>query len=155
MCFFSFKNIFLKNNKDLENFDKISFFSLEGKIFKCRVVDVYDGDTLTVIFKYKKEWNKWKIRMLGYDTPEIRQPRDNPLREEKKFRAVIAKEYLIDLLNQKGKKLYIKCGKFDKYGRLLGELFYSKSDITRGKSINKTMINSQYAVPYDGKCKKK
>ena len=48
--------------------------------------------------------------------------------------------------------VYIKCGEFDKYGRLLGTLFINKED---EKSINQLMIDEGYGYEYDGGTKKK
>ena len=42
----------------------------------------------------------------------------------------------------------IKCGKFDKYGRLLIDIYYKK------QHINQWLIDEKYAFAYDGKTKK-
>lgn len=47
-------------------------FSLKDRIFLCKVVDIYDGDSCKVVFNYKNDYFKWTIRMQGYDSPEIR-----------------------------------------------------------------------------------
>ena len=51
---------------------KIKRFSLENqrKIGKC--VDVYDGDTIQVVFQMQSELFRWTCRLVGIDTPEIR-----------------------------------------------------------------------------------
>jgi len=32
--------------------DNTKLYSLEGRKFRAKVVDIYDGDTITVFFKY-------------------------------------------------------------------------------------------------------
>ena len=48
--------------------------------------------------------------------------------------------------------IWVKCHEFDKYGRLLVELYDDPSSI---KSFNQDMIEKKYAVGYDGGTKKK
>ena len=133
---------------------EIPYFSLSGKIYKCTIVDIYDGDTITVIFKFSGKYYKWKVRMLGYDSPEIRISKKDQLREEKKKLGIDAREYLREIIQKNStcclhkKYYYIKCGKFDKYGRLLGEIYKYKKDIKRDNSINSMMLQSKHAVEY-------
>lgn len=125
-------------------------FSLKDKIFLCKVVDIYDGDSCKVVFNYKNDYFKWTIRMQGYDSPEIRVSKNAQNRDYLKELGKNAKTYLFDLC-KKQKLLYIKCGEFDKYGRLLGELYYSKENAkTSTNSINEQMIISKHGIPYEG-----
>ena len=71
------------NKIDLKDIPR---FTLEGKIFNCRVYlgdledieekntksDVYDGDSLHVVIVYNDIPHKFYIRMLGIDCPELR-----------------------------------------------------------------------------------
>jgi endonuclease YncB( thermonuclease family) len=45
------------------------------------------------------------------------------------------------------KILLIKCGEFDKYGRLLVEIYENNGELF---SINNWLIENNYAKPYDG-----
>ena len=36
-----------------------------------KVIKVYDGDTITIVF-YDNEFKKFKLRLAGIDTPEIK-----------------------------------------------------------------------------------
>ncbi len=45
--------------------------------------------------------------------------------------------------------LSVKCLEFDKYGRLLVELF-STQDVSNTKSFNSTLIDKNLSVTYDG-----
>ena len=47
--------------------------------------------------------------------------------------------------------VYLKCGGFDKYGRLLGELFVNQEDEI---SVNQQMIDNNYGYVYHGGTKK-
>jgi endonuclease YncB( thermonuclease family) len=47
--------------------------------------------------------------------------------------------------------VYIRCGKFDKYGRLLGDIFINKKDKI---SVNELMVANGYGYKYHGGTKK-
>ena len=74
--------------------DNTKLYSLEGRKFRAKVVDIYDGDTITVVFKLNGHYVKYKVRMYGYDSPEMKPPRADPNRDEIKKNAVIAKSAL-------------------------------------------------------------
>ena len=50
----------------------IDRFSFEGLERQSRVVKVYDGDTITILFRFNKQYYKTSCRILGIDTPELR-----------------------------------------------------------------------------------
>ena len=54
-------------------------------------------------------------------------------------------------MNNSTQLVYIKCGEFDKYGRLLGELRVNLED---DKSVNQQMIDNGYGYEYHGGTKK-
>ena len=130
---------------------KTKKFTLEGCVKICKVVSVYDGDSCRVVFNHNGQINKWNIRMNGYDSPEMRPSKSKPNREAEKAAAVKAKEYLKSLIMKDKQLVYIKCGKFDKYGRLLGEIYINKND---KKSINQIMVDERHGYAYDGGTKK-
>lgn len=118
----------------------------------CRVVNVYDGDTITVVGKLcdNDTFYKYQVRLEGIDTPEIREKQ--PLAKE-------ARDELVSILTgsrQETPKAYlqdnpcivwIKCGDFDKYGRLLGTIYVNKEDIM---SVQDMLITRGFAVKYNG-----
>lgn len=114
-----------------------NYFSLNGLTKTAKVVKVYDGDTITVIFQHKDEYNKWNCRIYGIDTAEIKTK--NP--EEKKA-GLAAKDFLKNIILEK--IVTIECLDFDKYGRLLINLFYND------KNIMKLMIENNYGKSYFG-----
>nr|QFG74487.1 MAG: hypothetical protein [Megaviridae environmental sample] len=143
--------MFNKDKKLLKATNATPTFSLKDQIKKCKVVDIYDGDTCKVVFNLKDKLYKWTIRMEGYDTPEMRPPLSDPNRDNIKKLAILSKNYLITLINRPNQLVYIKCGGFDKYGRLLGKIYTDKKC---ENCVNDIMIEKGYGKPYDGKTKK-
>jgi len=129
-------------------------FSYEGLVVNGRVVSVYDGDTLRIVFRYKGELQQHNCRMLGYDSPEMKPPIQNKNRELEKNAALLAKAALEKLVNQTRSYVKVECHGFDKYGRILVVL-YSRNRCWCGTNfkeynINKYMIENGFGVPYDG-----
>jgi micrococcal nuclease len=134
---------FSKN--DILDETNIPWLSLEGQFLKCKVIDIYDADTVTLIIPFMgKPW-KEKCRLIGIDSAELRTQNI----KEKEL-ALKGKTWLIgEILNQ---KVWVKCGGWDKYGRLLGTIYKQNKDKV---SINELLITNGYAYTYDGKKKKK
>lgn len=106
--------------------------------YKCKVLSIYDADTMTVEvdlgFFIK---HRIKIRLSGIDTPEIRTRN-----LEEKALAIEARDYVRDLLLDK--EVIINTEKTGKYGRYLAIIRYN--DI----NINHKLIELGYARVYDG-----
>lgn len=137
----------------LKSCDKTSpYFSLDGQIKLCKVVDIYDGDSCKVVFNHNGHINKWNIRMNRYDSPEMKPSKSLENRLEIKERAIESKNYLKSLIyNSPEQLVYLKCGGFDKYGRLLGDIFINKYDEI---TVNQQMIDKNYGYAYHGGTKK-
>lgn len=134
-------------------------FSLSGRIVRARVVSIYDGDTITAIIElHPGYFCQFKFRMNGIDTPEIRS--------ENKAMALKARDrviYLItgqdvslfshktikEFLNSNYFTVYIKCYHFEKYGRVLADV-YTTPDTEMTKSINQILLEEGWAKPYFG-----
>jgi micrococcal nuclease len=116
----------------IENTVQLSF---KGETKQCKVLSVYDGDTCTITFKFNNMYYKWKCRLQGINSPEIRTKDTN---EKKK--GYEARDYLSSRIN--GKIVSIHFGDFEKYGRLLGTIYLD------GVNINQEMIQKKYAVSY-------
>lgn len=138
---------------EFENLDikKIPKFSFNGQTFLCRVIKVYDGDSITGIIRYHFDYFKISIRLSGIDTCE-KTSKD----EKIKAKAIEAKNRLIELLNF-GKKdcciVFIRCYEFDKYGRVLADLHLDPN--TNSETIQDILIKENLAYKYDGNSKKK
>jgi len=128
--------------------DNTKKFEING-LQKCKVVSVYDADTLTIILPIHNHIYQWRCRLLNIDGAEIRTKN----KKEKKV-GIDGRNYLRSLLQNK--ECWIDCNGWDKYGRLLATFYLTKEDYLTGKwnkSINQKIINLQFAYFYDGKKK--
>lgn len=148
------------------NYDNTSEFSLENYITLARVVDIYDGDTCTCIIPIHNTFYKYHVRLCDIDTAELNSKsylhKQNALRAKKRlFELITDSECSADIVNSRvdlrkilNDKCYIiklKCGKFEKYGRLLGYLFHESSDCSNiYSSYNYCLINEKLANIYHG-----
>jgi endonuclease YncB( thermonuclease family) len=128
-------------------------FSFAGQVFLAKIVDVYDGDTVRVKFVYRGEVMQWRARMAGYDSPEMKPLLKNADREAEKRAAVEARDALSRKIGDAC--VWISCGEFDKYGRLLVTVFKVDPEAgpCQGDSINDWMIAEGHGVPYAGRTK--
>lgn len=138
---------------ELRDFNDLSKFSFTGILTKARVVDVYDGDTVTVVFYYGDRPIKDSMRLAGYDAPELHPRRDCENREQIVVAAQIAREFLLKLVNNQ--IVWVKFTKEDKYGRLLGHIYLvdpESRDIFMGQEtcVNRLMVERGYGKSYDG-----
>lgn len=109
-------------------------------ITKGIVVKVYDGDTITIISKIEKKQYKFRIRLSGIDTPEMKS------KDKKELKiACLAQQWLETRIL--GKKIFIKVNGNDKYGRLLANIYDTKNG---NISLNQMLIDKRLAVPYNG-----
>ena len=133
------------NNNILNgNFDDLQLFTFNNQLHQAKVVDVYDGDTITIVIIFRGEQSKYKFRMLGYDSPEMK-PRLNIENRDLHIQAAsVAKKFLKQYLN---KIIWIKFTKEDKYGRLMGNVY---EDSKLESCINQKMISKGLGKEYDG-----
>ena len=141
-------------------------FSLCGMTLSGKVVEMYDADTCKIALPLQNTFYKFTCRLDGIDTPEIKPRKDKPNREQeivwaKKARnellslvcdtkidnLEIKKEEIINILQNNKKIVKVNCLQFDKYGRLLVELYNKENDT---KSFNDILVEKQLAVKYDG-----
>ena len=122
--------------------DKTGQFNFDGEEKICKVVKVYDGDTIHVVFLFNKQMTRWTVRMTGYDSPEMKSKN-----KDEKVAALAARDYLSSEIQEK--IVILKCGKFDKYGRLLGTIIHDR------QNMNEKMISLGHGYVYDGGTKKK
>ena len=88
-----------------------------------------------------------KCRLYGIDTPEKRT-KD----KYEKECSIIARDRLKELIFEK--IIWVDCIDWDKYGRLLANLYIKKSDMKRKqKCVNQQMIDENLAYKYEGKTK--
>jgi endonuclease YncB( thermonuclease family) len=148
----------------MENFNDTNtpLFSFNGVNGMSRVVDITDGDTIKAIINFKDDYYKIIIRLNDIDTCETKSKC-----EENKNLGIEAKKRLFNLITNKtidsnDKKLikqelhnncyliYLKCYDFDKYGRVLGDIYQNENDNISFSSI---LIKEKLAYVYGGKTK--
>jgi len=108
----------------------------------ARVISCYDGDTITIGVKNSSGQYKFPLRLHGIDTPEIRGGGDI-----EKAAALFVRDKLTEKILDK--IIEIRDLGYDKYGRLLGHIYF------KGEHINKWLIDDKYAVEYHGGTKQK
>jgi len=124
----------------------------ENRISFAKVVSVYDGDTVQIVIINRGVEERYKFRMYGYDTPEMKPSKSNALRDLEKQAALVAKEYLAKTILDK--VVVVKFNKEEKYGRQMGEIFLlDREPSTTDISVNAMMVNVGLAKPYFGKTK--
>ena len=124
--------------------EKVPEFSLKNEVKKAMVVSVYDGDTIRVVFPILNKLYKWNCRITGVDTPELRT-RDEL---EKKYGYEVRDKLRDKILD---KVVTVKCGDFDKYGRLLIDIYCDNET----RSVSNWLIENKYAFAYNGGKKQK
>lgn len=136
-------------------------FSLNGMETYARVVDIYDGDTMTCVLPLFNDYYKFIVRLDGIDTCEIRNKNANL-----KQKGLLAKKLIIDTLLPDNKCelditrndlreylkkhvviVWLKCLEFDKYGRLLGDVFVNKES---DKSLSNVILDNKLGYIYNG-----
>jgi endonuclease YncB( thermonuclease family) len=128
-----------------KNADNVSFFNFVDHIKIAKVVDVYDGDTITIITDVHGTYYKFKVRLFGIDCPELKPSKDIDNRDLHIKSANKVKDILTMLILNRTVKLL--CKNFDKYGRLLVVVIFE--DI----NINDFLLENKLAKKYDGKTK--
>jgi len=127
--------------------NEMDYFSFDGITTKAKVVDIYDGDTCSVVFRHNGKYIKYRTRALGYDTSEIRPLKSIADRENVIAHAKYQKEEFTKLVMQNNGIITIDFHKFEKYGRILATYYI---DNNLSKSINTIMIEKHGAKPYFG-----
>jgi|UniRef100_A0A6C0I740 endonuclease YncB( thermonuclease family) len=143
-------------------------FSLNGQKMWGRVVSLYDGDTLTIALNVFTGIYKFSVRMSGIDTCEIKSKND-----KNKEMACNARSRLLSLVTGKDvsemtplndrKKInlylnkgmyfvWVECQDFDKYGRLLANIYKDENDQPEN-SFSAILIRDKLAYEYKGDTK--
>jgi endonuclease YncB( thermonuclease family) len=136
-------------------------FTMNGMKTFARVVNVIDGDTLSLVIPLFDKYFKFSVRIYGIDTCEVHsndvEIKDKGLKA--KYRVVemlskkdikdvlcISRKQIIELFNTNISIVWIECLDFDKYGRLLGNVFFDN----KTKNIADILISEKLAYRYDG-----
>jgi endonuclease YncB( thermonuclease family) len=149
-----------KKTIDECDFENTPAFSLEDKIYTVKVIDIYDGDTVTCAINVFDKYYKFNVRLAEIDTCELKSKnRELGLRarmrlyelvSKKKSKAIdpnIPRKNLRQKLREDKCLVTLKCGKFDKYGRLLGWLYDAPNN---NHTFNSILVEEKLAYPYFG-----
>ena len=111
-------------------------------IYNAELDRVVDGDTVHALVDLGfSTWKRVSIRLAGIDAPETRT-RDL---EEKRM-GLLAKERVIELLQENGGKFRLHSLGVDKYGRCLGEIFLDS--LGEDTSLQQILLNEGLATFY-------
>jgi|Laugrespbdmm15sd_2_1035082.scaffolds.fasta_scaffold00147_10 endonuclease YncB( thermonuclease family) len=161
----------MEQMEQLKKYDiSTPFFSLQNINTYGRLVDIYDGDTMKIILPVMGTYFKFNVRLNGIDTCEIKSHNI-----ENKNKAIKARNRICEMIetihgNYADAKLethkeikeylnsitciiFVKCYKFDKYGRLLVDI-YIDHETVNCKSISEILLSENLAYAYDGGTKK-
>jgi len=137
-------------------------FSLKGKEGWVRLVDIYDGDTITIVLVVGGEVRRLQVRLAGIDTCEMRSKS-----METRQLAIDAKASLLRFLtglvlqsddgslrsrlNDGVYLVYCVFLEQDKYGRTLANVY---ADDKKDLSASNMLMHAGLAYAYGGKTKR-
>ena len=141
-------------------------FGLNGWCGWARLVDVYDGDTITVIVKHFYTVYKVPVRIYGIDTPEMNSSniviRQQALKARNELvrhltcgdvvsdiQCVYTRPQIQSILSRNVYLVWICFGNNDKYGRVLGDV-YTTDECGIEDSACDVLITQKLGFPYDG-----
>lgn len=124
----------------MTSMDNTPTFDLPRKTMRCKVIKVYDGDTIWISIILHGKPVKFNCRMLGYDSPEMKPLLKLKNRDAIIVKAKLAKDYLSNLILNK--IVDVKFSGFDKYGRALTTIFIDDPDSSRIFCANKMEVNT-------------
>lgn len=127
------------------NPELVPYFNFNDQIKIAKVIDIYDGDTITVIFDIDDKFYKYKIRLFGIDSPEMKPSKILENRDLYIQSANKVKDILKMLILNKIVKLH--CKNYDKYGRILAIIYIDNMN------INDFLLENKLVKKYDGKTK--
>ena len=140
----------------------VPFFTLSGISTVARLVDVYDGDTVTCIFPILKDnYYKFNLRLKGIDTAELKNAdliaKQKALEARHKIltfccetdynlKQDCSRHDIQNYLKENNILVWIECFHFDKYGRVLANVYKEPDSI----SLSELLLNAKLAYAYDG-----
>jgi len=112
-----------EEKKNLLEFEEsqLKEFDLDGIELYAKVLRVYDGDTIWVGCELFGKQHKLNIRLLGYNSPEIRVSKNNPNRDAIKEAGYEAKDFLSDMI--KNQIVWVEFKGYGKFGRALANVY--------------------------------
>ena len=115
-------------------------------IRRAKVIDVYDGDTVTLAAFVAGDPYKFRCRLARIDAPEMRPEPTRPqaMKDAEKRAARISRDALADMAL--GRLVTVSDVRNEKWGRVLAELTVDGT----GKTLSDRMLAAGFALPYAG-----
>lgn len=136
-------------------------FTLNNLKTYGRLVDIIDGDSLSIILPIYNDYFKFNVRLNGIDTSELHSHK-----EELKHFAENAKNELVkliiktdnltkhevqEILDNKLIVVWVECLEFDKYGRLLANVYcFNEHTNDYDISLSQYLLDNKFAYMYNG-----
>jgi endonuclease YncB( thermonuclease family) len=155
----------VNKNRDIHQlkecaFETTPYYSMEDQTKLCRVMSIYDGDSITIATIINEVPTMFKCRLEGIDTPEIKprlgiEDRHEHIQKAKRARNRVAQlvtncdipldsdQKTLDIAPN-SKLIQVKCGKFDKYGRLLISIPHES------QTVSEILVREKLANIYGG-----
>ena len=124
---------------------QIPYLSFNNVECKARVIDVCDGDVFIACLYYGNELLKFKCRAINYTPTDAKSSLNSFNREKVKDLTMQEKLKFMHILNftVPNNLVTLHCKEFDKYGRLLCEVYVDDvniQDITINDNFEKTVV---------------
>lgn len=152
---------FHRNELMSTDFKDLERFSYKGIVLQAKVTEVYDGDTVIIVFFDGNHFVKYPFRLFGFDSPEMKMKKGLPDRDLHKSAARVARDKLSELLETSHYMVWIRFSKIkERYGRLMGDMFLVDPKSTgefigTETCVNDWMIKQGFGKKYDGGKKQK
>ncbi len=137
-----------QSHTDRQNFSDASSPKISAARVRCRVLKVYDGDTLGCDLNQNGRVDQpdEDIRLLGIDSPEMHYSRKNPtfgtLHPQDEPFAAESSRWLTEQVDGKTVFLEFDIREYDRYGRHLAYVFTTPST---NRSLNEESLTGGYA----------
>jgi endonuclease YncB( thermonuclease family) len=143
--------------------DNTKKFTLQGINTYGKIIDIYDGDSIKCIIPLFNDYFIFDIRLNGIDTCEIHSTNDilrkKALEARKKVLDILdpdnnvdknaSKKEIQEYLSKSNVIAWVKCYDFDKYGRIMADMYKHKES----KSISDILLEQKLAYQYQGNTK--
>lgn len=157
-----------KLEETFKNYDNNTtpHFSLNGQKLWGRVISLYDGDTLTIALNVFTGVYKFSVRMNGIDTCEMKSKNEKNKELAKSARSCLLslitgkdisetstwndRRKINNILNKGMYFVWVECLDFDKYGRLLANIYSYENSI---ECFSQVLIKEKLAYEYKGHTK--
>ena len=134
-------------------------FDLAGLETSARVVSAHDGDTLRAVFPFAGRLRQFIVRTLHVDSPEMNKPEQHAAAVTARNRVLqllspaaafaANAEYKVreieDALERHPAIVTLRCGAFDKYGRVLASVVTE-----RGEDVAAVLRQEGLVHDYEG-----